>query len=243
MIDVGKAGRYVPPDREETMPSTRTVLACALLTGLALGQAGCSSAPSTSATAPSSAPAPATSPATSAPAGASPTAESTEDTGDAPEKNDGGDGGGILGGDRQVVIKPAQEPEGILAVQKGRLTVTDGPAEYTLFVLVPARDGLHQIRTAKADTGGEPSCMGVQSNGSNPLTVVAAACDSSRDGQLFRIRKAQESSKEGYGISNQGAYLQISPENGLIAEELGDSPLRTVYTFVDNGAAPAGPGE
>lgn len=226
------------------MPSTRTVLASALLTGLALGQYGCSSDPSTNATAPSSASAPATAPSAGATTSASPAADSTEDTGDAPEENGGGDGGGgILGGDRQVVIKPAQEPEGILAVQKGRLTVTDGPAEYTLFVLEPARDGLHQIRTAKAGTGGEPSCMGVQKNGSKPLTVVAAACDSSRAGQLFRIRKAQESSKEGYGISNQGAYLQISSENGLIAEELGDSPLRTVYTFVDNGAAPAGPGD
>ncbi|WP_127506362.1 hypothetical protein [Actinoplanes solisilvae] len=109
-------------------------------------------------------------------------------------------------------------------------------------MFVPVRDGLHHIRTAKAGYGGEPSCLGIRENGSNPLTVVAAACDTRRQGQLFRIRKAPEAATDGYGISNQGAYLQISPERGLIAEKLSDAPLRTVYTFVDNGSAPSQPG-
>nr|WP_221381564.1 hypothetical protein [Actinoplanes polyasparticus] len=163
----------------------------------------------------------------------------------APDGDQGSSGGygPILSGKRQVVIRPAQEAEGILAVDaQGRLNLTDGEAEHTLFVFVPVRDGLHQIRTAKAGAGGEPSCMGIRSNGSNPLTVVAAACDTRRAGQLFRVRKAPEAEADGYGISNQGAYLQISADRGLIAEELSDAPLRTVYTFVDNGAAPAQPG-
>ncbi|WP_250009897.1 hypothetical protein [Actinoplanes sp. M2I2] len=164
---------------------------------------------------------------------------------DAPDGDKGSSGGygPILSGKRQVVIRPAQEAEGILAVDaQGRLNLTDGEAEHTLFVFVPVRDGLHQIRTARAGSGGEPSCMGIRSNGSNPLTVVAAACDTRRAGQLFRVREAPEAEADGYGISNQGAYLQISAERGLIAEKLGDAPLRTVYTFVDNGAAPAQPG-
>lgn len=70
----------------------------------------------------------------------------------------------------------------------------------------------------------------------------SGGCDTRRAGQLFRVRKAPEAEADGYGISNQGAYLQISAERGLIAEKLSDAPLRTVYSFVDNGAAPARPG-
>ncbi|MGJ6967674.1 hypothetical protein ACSDR0_37735 [Streptosporangium sp. G11] len=166
----------------------------------------------------------------------------TSRTPDAPGGGSSGNGP-ILRGERQVVIRPTQEAEGILALDaQGRLNLTDGPSNFTLFVFVPVRDGLHQIRTAKAGAGGEPSCLGIRDNGSNPLTVVAAACDTRRQGQLFRIRKAPEAATDGYGISNQGAYLQISAERGLIAEKLSDAPLRTVYTFVDNGSAPAQPG-
>lgn len=228
------------------MPRARNLLATALLTGLTLSQAGCGAGEPTTVAAPAapSAAAPAATATRSAPTPAEGADdETTEPTKDTDSGSGGGDGP-ILSGKRQVVIKPVGQSESILAVDdKGQLVVTDGPGTHTLFVLVPVRDGLHQIRTAKADTGGEPSCMGVKNNGSNPLTVAAAACNTGRAGQLFRIRTTQEASEDGYGISNQSAYLQISRTEGLIAEELGDAPLRTVYTFVDNGVAPAGPGE
>ncbi|MBL7260102.1 hypothetical protein [Paractinoplanes lichenicola] len=203
------------------------------MTGLALTQYACGSGSSTDVAATTPAPA-STSVAATATASPEPTATATSGNSDY---------GPILSGRRQVVIRPAGGPEGVLAVDgQGRLNLTDGPSDFTLFVFAPVRDGLHQIRTAKAGAGGEPSCMGVKNNGADPLTVVAAACDTRRDGQLFRVRKAPEAEADGYGISNQGAYLQITPERGLIAEELADAPLRTVYTFVDNGPAPARPG-
>jgi hypothetical protein len=140
---------------------------------------------------------------------------------------------GILAGKRQVVIKPAEAFESILAVDgHGRLNLTDGEAEHGLFVLAPVGDK-YLIKTAKADAGGEPSCMGIKTNGSGSLTVEAAACDAGRAGQLFTI--APQKGKGTYAISNQDAFLQVSGRGGLIAEELGDAPLTTTFAFVDNG--------
>ena len=146
----------------------------------------------------------------------------------------------ILAGRRQVVIKPIPSFESIVVVDaKGRLSLTDGEAEHGLFVLTPVGDK-YQIKTAKAGAGGEPSCMGVKSNGSASLTVEAAACDAGRAGQLFTITRQKGKDADGdptYAISNRGAFLQVFPKSGLIAEELGDSPLKTTYAFVDNGPA------
>jgi hypothetical protein len=143
----------------------------------------------------------------------------------------------ILAGKRQIVIKPIPSFESIVVVDpSGRLSLTDGEAEHGLFVLAPTGDK-YLIKTAKAGTGGEPSCLGVKNNGSNPLTVVAAACDAGRAGQQFTITRQQgkDNGDPTYAISNQGAFLQVFPKTGLIAEELGDSPLKTTYAFVDNG--------
>ncbi len=143
----------------------------------------------------------------------------------------------ILAGRRQVVIKPVPSYESIVVVDdRGRLGLTDGDAEHNLFVLAPSGDKF-QIKTAKAGTGGEPSCLGIKSGGTS-LTVEAAACDAGRAGQLFTLtrQKAKENGDPTYAISNQGAFLQES-RSGLIAEELGDSPLRTTFAFVDNGPA------
>ena len=127
----------------------------------------------------------------------------------------------ILEGKRQVVIRPVPSAESIVAVgADGRLSTTDGEAAHSLFVLTPVGDK-HQIRTPGADA----SCMGVTDEGA----VIAGACDSGRAGQLFTIT----AHKHVYAISNQGSYLQIAPEGGLIV----DPPLRTTFTFVDNGAA------
>jgi hypothetical protein len=145
----------------------------------------------------------------------------------------------ILAGKRQIVIKPVQATESIVALdERGRLILTDGEAEHGMFVLTPS-GGKYLIKTAKAGAGGEAACLGIKHNGSKPLTVEAAACDAGRSGQLFTIARLQDKDKQGrptYAISNQGAFLRIA-HSGLIAEELGDAPLTTTYAFVDNGPA------
>jgi len=144
----------------------------------------------------------------------------------------------ILTGKRQIVIKPSQTTESIVAYDvKGRLTLIDGEAEHGLFVLVPAGDKF-LIKTAKSSTGGEPDCAGTRNNGSAPLTVVATVCDASRRGQLFTITEqgADDEGDPTYAISVNDAFLQMG-ESGLIAEELGDAPLETTFSFVDNGEA------
>jgi hypothetical protein len=150
-------------------------------------------------------------------------------------------GNPILEGKRQVVIAPEPGFESILAVDaKGRLNLTDAPdPEYGLFVLSPVSAGKWQIKTAKADPSGEPACMGIKNNGSASLTVVAAACDTSRPGQLFEIVEhgTTGDGDPAYAISSQSAYLQVANDSTLIAEELGDAPLRTTWGFADNGPA------
>lgn len=170
-------------------------------------------------------------------ASATPAAEKTNSgAGKAPATGTGTNQ--ILAGKRQVVIKPVQSAESILALDgRGRLSLIDGEAEHSLFVITPVGDR-YLIKTAKADTGGEPSCLGIKTNGSDSLSVEAAACDTRRDGQLFTITKQKDKDRNGrptYAISNQSAFLQASARGGLIAEELGDAPLKTTYAFVDNG--------
>jgi hypothetical protein len=146
----------------------------------------------------------------------------------------------ILAGKRQVVIKPIPSFESIVAIDgKGRLNLTDGEAYYGLFVLSPVGKKF-QIKTAKPGDGKKAACIGVKNNGSNPLTAVAATCDSKRAGQLFTITKlkAKDNGRSTYAISNAGAFLQYFPRTGLILEELGDAELTTSYSFVDNGPAP-----
>ncbi len=150
-----------------------------------------------------------------------------------------GSSGDVLSGGRQVVIRPLPSSGSVVAVDgDGRLITTDGDGS-ALFVLTPT-GGQHLIRTATAGAGGEASCMKLTANGSNPLTVRAAACDAGDSGQLFSIRKQGAKDAAGrstYTISSGGAYLQVSAQNGLIAEELGDGPVRTTFSFVDNGKA------
>jgi hypothetical protein len=138
----------------------------------------------------------------------------------------------ILAGRRKIVIKPIPSFEEIVAVDtKGRLTLTDGEAEHGLFVLTPVGDK-YQIKTAQP----EPSCLGIKTNGSKALTVVAAACDPGRAGQLFTLsRQKDQNGDPTYAISSQNAFLQVFERSGLIAEELGDAPLKTTFALVDNG--------
>ncbi|WP_430788403.1 hypothetical protein [Actinoplanes sp. G11-F43] len=146
----------------------------------------------------------------------------------------------ILKGKRQVVIKPIPSFESIVAIDsKGRLGLTDGEAKYTLFVLSPVGEKF-QIKTAKAGDGKKAACIGIKNNGSKPLTLVATKCDQKRAGQLFTITKlkAKDNGRPTYAISNSSAFVQYFPKSGLIAEELGDAPLMTSFSFVDNGPAP-----
>ncbi len=174
-----------------------------------------------------------------APSESSSTPSSTPPPAEPGKASDGGKPGAdqILAGKRQIVIRPVPSSESIEAIDdRGRLDLTDGEAPHSLFVLTPSGDKF-LIKTAAAGAGGEPSCLGVKNNGSDPLTVEAAACDAGRAGQLFTITRQKSDSQDRptYAISNQGAFLQVSTRNGLIAEELGDSPLRTTFAFVDNG--------
>jgi hypothetical protein len=146
----------------------------------------------------------------------------------------------ILRGERRVVIAPIQSFESILAVDAtGRLTLIDGESDNSVFVLTPVGGGQHQIKTAKAEANGQPSCMGLKNNGTNPVTVVAAACNLRAPGQLFTFHKQEAKDSKGrptYAIVGQGGvFLRESPD-GLIAEEIGDDRKpRTTFTFVDNG--------
>ncbi len=217
-------------DRTVTRPF-RTAVLGVLAAGLALTQHACSTA--TPAEETTSAPPPAVTPAPTTSAAPSPA-----------ESQPGGSQEDILSGERQVVLKPVPSFESVLAVDdKGRLTLTDGPGVFSLFVLTKVGDR-HQIRTATDDGTGERPCMGIKSNGSEPLTVVAAVCDAGAAGQLFRITR-EDREVDGlptYAIAGEGGtFLQVSEQEGLIAEELGDSGLRTTFSFVDNGPTPPPP--
>jgi hypothetical protein len=155
----------------------------------------------------------------------------------------------ILRGERQVVLRPVEAFESILAVDaKGRLNLTDGESDKSLFVLVPTRGDTHQIRTAKPQGGGEPDCMGLRDNDDAPATVVAAPCDAGRAGQLFTIEETSQESegRPTYTIRAEGQrYLRAVDRHGLIAERIGegDAGKGVTFDFVDNGAAPAGAGD
>ncbi|WP_433385550.1 hypothetical protein [Micromonospora sp. KLBMP9576] len=155
----------------------------------------------------------------------------------------------ILRGERQVVLRPIASFESILAVDaKGRLNLTDGGSDTSLFVLVPAAGDRHQIRTAKAQQDGEPDCLGLRDNGSAPTTVVATACDAGRAGQLFAIAqtKKRDEGRPTYTIEGEGGlFLRATDRQGLTAQRVGgsDTGAALTFDFVDNGVAPAGPGD
>jgi hypothetical protein len=148
----------------------------------------------------------------------------------------------ILSGKRQVAIRVLPDPEAILAVDdKGRLDATDGGTDKGLFVLQPVGGG-YQIKTARTDGSGEPSCMGLRhSTDTRPDTIVAAACDLRARGQVFTIREREQTDGAGrptYAIlARDDAFLQVSSTWGLYAQPLGDSPLTTTFAFIDNGPA------
>ncbi len=125
---------------------------------------------------------------------------------------------------RPVVIRPQQPADSIVAVDgNGRLALTRNAAEYGVFVLDPV-GAEYRIRTARPDAGGRPACLVVKPDG----TVVAAACDTGRDGQLFTIVRTAD----GYVIGSRGAYLHPAPDDAIVADE---APRAT---FTLTGSAP-----
>jgi len=156
--------------------------------------------------------------------------------------------GGVLSGSRQVYLSVVDQgvelPESNLAVSSsGRVEVADEYGDPAYFVPTPMSDGsgAYLIKTGKLRSGGAALCLQVQSNGSNPLTVVTAACDPADDTQLFKIEQhgKNDQKRMTYAIQNRGAYLQWNPTgpSGLIAEELGDATLGTTFVITDRGAS------
>jgi hypothetical protein len=183
-----------------------------------------------------------------APSASAPAVDGTATSPPAPTATPPGDGGTdpILRGERQVVLRPIGSFESILAVDaKGRLNLTDGDTESSLFVLLPAAGNRYQIRTAKVRGHGEPDCMGLRDNGAAPTTVVAAPCDAARPGQMFTVERtrATDEGRPTYTIGGQGGvHLRVRDEEGLVAQRV-DAGAATTFDLVDNGAAPPGPGE
>jgi hypothetical protein len=180
-------------------------------------------------------------------AGGAPTSTPASAAGSAPEPTSSASPSSTpddpLSGRRQVNLVPLDKgkevPGSVLAVtQSGRVQVTPGRGDSALFVPVRTGDG-YLIKVGTPRRGGEASCLKVRSNGENPLTVVASACDAGDDTQLFTF---DDNGKDGqgraaYGIRNRDAFLQWrrTGGHGLIVEELGDSPLETTFVLVDRG--------
>ncbi|MFF5173949.1 hypothetical protein ACFY3U_15065 [Micromonospora sp. NPDC000089] len=153
---------------------------------------------------------------------------------------------GLLSGKRQVQLfarwRGSQVPESVLTVgASGRAEVSGDFGDRALFVPVPAPGGRHQIKTGKLRSGGEPYCLSIKTNGSKPLTLVAAACDTRQASQFFTFvgTGKDNQGRATYAVQNRDAYLRWNPEgsSGLIAEELADSGPETTFVLVDKGPA------
>ncbi|MGK5440427.1 RICIN domain-containing protein [Micromonospora sp. URMC 105] len=147
----------------------------------------------------------------------------------------------LLAGRRSFAVVPASAPESALGLaDDGRLAVVgDGDRGRRTFVLVPQSDGTYLVRAAEPGAEGTGACWQVEARGSDPLTVVAAACEPGEPDQRFSlVRQEQEGGHDTYAISSRDAYLQLSATRGPILEELGDAPLSTTFRLQDAGPAP-----
>jgi hypothetical protein len=155
---------------------------------------------------------------------------------------------GALDGKRQLLLLPRvddiQLPDSVLAVTaSGRVQVIDDYVDRALFVPVPRGGGSPErlIKTATLRGDGKPLCLEVHGDGAEPLTVVTAACDAGAAGQLFTFEAAAEDAegRATYAVRNRDAFLQWHPmgDFGLVAEKLGDSPLKTTFSLQDQGPA------
>jgi hypothetical protein len=159
-------------------------------------------------------------------------------------------GGGVLSGDRQVFFfvldKGAEVPESVPAVTSGgRVNITADYGERALFVPVPKSPGGKQflIKTGKLRSGGEALCLQVQSNGSDPLTLVTKACDAAEKDQSFKFDENGRDNQDRmtYLISVDGLYMRYDPNGppgtGLIVQESGEGDDLTSFVIIDRGKA------
>jgi hypothetical protein len=155
---------------------------------------------------------------------------------------------GALDGKRRVLFLPLIDdnelPDSVLAVTAGgRLQVTDDYTDRALFVPVPKGGGAKErlIKTATLRGGGEPLCLEVRSNGTEPLSVVTAPCDAGEPTQLFTFDESgkDDEGRPTYAVRNRDAFLQWHPLGavGLVAEKLGDDALATTFSLQDQGPA------
>jgi len=183
-------------------------------------------------------------PAAPAPSSAAPSAQPSASSGigSAPAP------AGALDGKRQVFFLPRLDdnelPDSVLAVTAaGRIQVTDDYADRALFVPVPKARGAKErlIKTGTLRAGGEPFCLQVQGDGSDPFTVVTAACDAGERKQLFTFEPAgkDDEGRTTYAVRNRDVFLQWHPlgATGLVAEKVDDSQMETTFSLQDQGAA------
>jgi hypothetical protein len=140
--------------------------------------------------------------------------------------------------------KGATVPDSVPAVTStGRVDITEDFGDRALFVPVPKSAGSTEflIKTGKLRSGGEPLCLQVQGNGSNPLTLVTKACDAAETNQLFKFDEngPDKQDRMTYLISVDGLYLHYSPGGryGLIVEEPGEGDDLTSFVIIDRGGA------
>jgi hypothetical protein len=146
----------------------------------------------------------------------------------------------ILGGGRQFTMTP-ENGKPLVIAKNGKLSEgTTTGAGNNLFVLHPVK-GRHQIKAAKPDSGGTQACLGLSGIAEKPgagvkqATVVATACDESRDGQLWKISTIDDS--KAYFVSSGELYVSTFNGGGVTAVEQAEGSFATALTFTDKGAA------
>lgn len=158
-----------------------------------------------------------------------------------PAKATSGAAGSVLSGKRQVFILPKNN-EAAVAVDKAmKAGLSEDFGGRALFVFVPDGDR-YSIRTAKLragdDPANEPYCLAV-----NTGKVVATACDSSEDNQLFHVVKSGSSTsdKATYVIRTKDyVFLRVAdPAADLTAGKIeeGTADAGTDFLLPDKGKA------
>jgi hypothetical protein len=145
--------------------------------------------------------------------------------------------GGVFSGRRQVALSMEHGPPATLTVDdKGKLVGHVRLTDRSLFVLVPAGDR-HQIRTTVLDNAGRPACMGVRTVGDGPDIIVAAACDSRAEGQLYTFTRGAETDSQGrrtYLIGTAAGEVTFNSRDGLHVQPHGEGPA-TGFAIIDKG--------
>ncbi|MEU1589910.1 hypothetical protein [Micromonospora sp. NPDC005710] len=209
--------------------------------GVAIGRPTAGPLPPPAAT-PTTASAP-TGPTPTTPSSAPSTSTAPSSASAAPPSRPSGTTNPVLAGRREVTIVRVQATEGGIALD-GQLTEVDDDSGRQLFVTTPLGGDTYLIKAyGTADNhpaNDEPACWQVDNPGDGePLRIEGAVCDADNPAQRFTI---VASGKGAYAISNRSAYLQHSPTDGMILEEVADGPVPSTFRLIDNGPArrPAG---